>query len=52
MGLRGREKYLDKNFLNERLNRVLNLVSEKYKVTEAPKKSSERPGGNNRESVK
>ena len=39
MGLRGREKYLDKNFLNERLNRVLNLVSEKYKVAEAPKKS-------------
>ena len=39
MGLRGREKYMDKNFLNERLNRVLHLVSEKYKVAEAPKKS-------------
>jgi len=39
MGLRGREKYLDKNFLNERLNRVLHLVSEKYKIAEAPKKS-------------
>ena len=39
MALRGREKYLDKNFLNERLNRVLHLVSEKYKVAEAPKKS-------------
>lgn len=39
MRLRGREKYLDKNFLNERLNKVLHLVSEKYKVAEAPKKS-------------
>ena len=39
MGLRGREKYLDKNFLNERLNRVLHLVSEKYKIAESPKKS-------------
>ena len=39
MALRGREKYLDKSFLNERLNRVLHLVSEKYKMAEAPKKS-------------
>lgn len=39
MTLRGREKYLDKNFLNERLNRVLHLVSEKHKIAEAPKKS-------------
>jgi len=30
---------LDKNFLNERLNRVLHLVSEKYKIAESPKKS-------------
>ncbi|MEK7069529.1 MAG: hypothetical protein AAB962_00555, partial [Patescibacteria group bacterium] len=39
MTLRGREKYLDRNFLNERLNRVLHLVSEKHKIAEAPKKS-------------
>lgn len=39
MRLKGREKYLDKNFLNERLNRVLDLVGKKYRVAEAPKKS-------------
>lgn len=39
MTLRGREKYLDKNFLNERLNRILHLISEKYKIAESPKKS-------------
>src|SRR3989344_5788680 len=39
MALRGREKYLDKIFLNERLNRVLHLVSNKYKVAEVPQKS-------------
>lgn len=39
MTLRGREKYLDKNFLNERLNRILHLISEKYKIAEPPKKS-------------
>ena len=41
MGLRGREKYMDKNFLNERLNRVLHLVSEKYKVLKRPRKARE-----------
>jgi translation initiation factor IF-3 len=34
----GRAKYMDFKFLNERLDRVLKLVTEKYKVAEAPKK--------------
>jgi len=38
MTLRGREKYLDKNFLDERLRRILHLVSEKYKIADGPKK--------------
>lgn len=37
--LKGREKYMDKNFLNERLQRLLQLISEKYKIADGPKKS-------------
>ena len=34
----GRAKYMDIKFLNERLDRILKLITEKYKVVEAPKK--------------
>jgi translation initiation factor IF-3 len=37
--LPGRSKYLDKNFLAERLQRILLLISEEYRVAEEPKKS-------------
>ena len=37
--LKGRAKYLDKKFLNERLERLLHLISEKYKIADGPKKS-------------
>ena len=37
--LPGRSKYLDQNFLKERLNRVLRLLSVNYKVSEGPEKS-------------
>ncbi|MFA6536593.1 MAG: translation initiation factor IF-3 [Candidatus Paceibacterota bacterium] len=36
--LMGRAKYLDKKFLEERLERVLKFVTEEYKMTEAPQK--------------
>jgi len=36
--LRGRAKYLDKDFINERLNRILNLITEDYKVSDGPKR--------------
>ena len=36
--LRGRAKYLDKEFLHERMNRFLKLVTEEYKVAEEPRK--------------
>lgn len=36
--LSGRAKYLDVKFLEERLQRILVLVSEDYKIAEAPKK--------------
>lgn len=32
--LKGREKYLDRDFLRERVKRVLNYISENYKVAE------------------
>jgi translation initiation factor IF-3 len=35
----GRAKYLDKDFLNGRLSRILKLISENYRVAEEPKKS-------------
>ncbi len=34
----GRSKYMDFNFLKERMERVLHLISEEYKIAEAPKK--------------
>lgn len=37
--LPGRSKYLDKDFLNGRLERILKVISEDYKVAEEPKKS-------------
>ena len=39
MRLRGRAKYMDKKFLEERLYRLLNLMTEKYKIADGPKKS-------------
>ena len=36
--LAGRAKYMDKNFLNERLDRILNLITENYKIAEPTKK--------------
>jgi translation initiation factor IF-3 len=36
--LAGRAKYLDPKFLEERLERVLILISEEYKIAEAPKR--------------
>ncbi|HEC30663.1 MAG TPA: translation initiation factor IF-3 [Candidatus Yonathbacteria bacterium] len=35
----GRAKYTDMNFKKERLERILNLISEEYKVAEEPKRS-------------
>jgi translation initiation factor IF-3 len=37
--LPGRTKYMDENFLKERMSRVLKLISEDFKITEEPKKS-------------
>ena len=37
--LRGRSKYMDFEFLKERLGRILKLVSEPYGIAEEPKKS-------------
>ena len=36
--LRGRAKYLDKGFINERVERILNFVSEEHKIADGPKK--------------
>lgn len=36
--LKGREKYLDKDFLNTRLLRILNLITEKHKILQDMKK--------------
>ena len=38
--LPGRAKYFDKNFLNDRLERLLKLIPEEYKVAEEPKRST------------
>ena len=38
MILRGREKYLDRSFIQERIDRFLNLISENYKIADSPKK--------------
>ncbi len=37
--LPGRSKYLDKKFLQERLERLLKFISVDYKIAEEPKKS-------------
>lgn len=37
--LPGRAKYLDPNFLKDRMQRFLNLIPVEYKVSEEPKKS-------------
>ena len=37
--LRGRSKYLEKDFLEERLERILVLITTKYKIVDGPKKS-------------
>ena len=37
--LRGRAKYMEKGFLEDRLNRVLHLITEEFKVADAPKRS-------------
>lgn len=34
----GRAKYMDFKFLNERLDRILKLITEKFKIAESPKK--------------
>ena len=36
--LAGRSKYMDKDFLKERLERVLRLITEDYKISEAIKR--------------
>lgn len=35
--LRGRAKGMDKNFINERIKRLLDLIPEKYKIADGPK---------------
>ena len=37
--LKGRTKYMKIDFLKERMDRVLNLVTEDYKIADGPKKS-------------
>ena len=37
--LTGRSKYMEFNFLKERLERVLRLISEEYKISDSAKKS-------------
>ncbi|MDE1874552.1 MAG: translation initiation factor IF-3 [Patescibacteria group bacterium] len=37
--LPGRSKYLDPKFLEERLTRILNLITENYKIAEKPTRS-------------
>ena len=37
--LSGRAKYMEKNFLTERMERILKMVTEEFKVSEAPQKS-------------
>ena len=35
----GRSKYMNRDFLKERLDRVLHLITEEYKIADGPKKS-------------
>ena len=37
--LPGRAKYMDFNFLKERLGRILKLITEDYKISDGPSKS-------------
>jgi translation initiation factor IF-3 len=37
--VRGRAKYMEQSFLKSRLDRVLQLITEEYKIAEEPKKS-------------
>jgi translation initiation factor IF-3 len=37
--LKGRSKYMDEKFLTERINRMLNFITEDYKVADGPKRS-------------
>lgn len=37
--LPGRAKYLSREFLEERLKRILSLITEEYKIADGPKKS-------------
>lgn len=41
--LSGRAKYMDEKFLKERLDRVLNLITENYKIAENYKKGPKGP---------
>lgn len=36
--LSGRAKFMDKNFLNERMERILKLITEEYKISEPAQK--------------
>lgn len=36
--LRGREKYMDRKFLEERLDRIVNLITEDFKIADPVKK--------------
>ncbi len=36
--LAGRAKYMEKTFLSERLERILHLISEEYKIADGPKR--------------
>lgn len=37
--LRGREKYLDKDFITGRLNRIMKFIAENHKITDGPKRA-------------
>lgn len=37
--LAGRTKYMEFNFLKERMNRILHLITEEHKIADGPKKS-------------
>lgn len=39
MLLKGREKFLDKNFVEEKFKKILEFITVDYKITEGPKKS-------------
>ena len=43
MKLRGREKYLDQKFLNERLTRILNYLTIEHQIVEGPKRGPRGP---------